>query len=146
MDKFTAKDNRTGVDSSGVAVKRTKTVLKSRTYFEGGYMKTVNEEVEVTDDEEVRAPAVSPLSRLLDIFVDRTCHPYSEEHGRGRAGTRPANGCRHASHLFKLGLLKTWGRFALFAMPTDRRPHDIIYSLLAFSGERVGGKNQGFIS
>lgn len=49
MDKFTA------VGGGGVAAKRTKTVLKSRTYMEGGYMKTVREEVEVTDDEEVRA-------------------------------------------------------------------------------------------
>lgn len=121
MDKFTAKGNGTGVDSSGVAVKRTKTVLKSRTYFEGGYMKTVNEEVEVTDDEEVRAPVVSPLSR---IFFDRTYHGYEEKRSRGRAEIRPANGCRHASHLFKL-LLKTWGRFALVAMLTDRRPLDI---------------------
>lgn len=48
MDKFTAK----GGGGGGVAVKRTKTVLKSRTYMEGGYMKSVCEEVEVTDDEE----------------------------------------------------------------------------------------------
>ena len=49
MDKFTAKS---GGGGGGVAVKRTKTVLKSRTYMEGGYMKSVCEEVEVTDDEE----------------------------------------------------------------------------------------------
>ncbi|CAM9688427.1 unnamed protein product, partial [Scytosiphon promiscuus] len=52
MDKFTAKGNGAAAGASGVAVKRTKTVLKSRTYFEGGYMKSVCEEVEVTDDEE----------------------------------------------------------------------------------------------
>lgn len=55
MDKFTARSNVGAPVGGGVAAKRTKTVLKSRTYMEGGYMKTVREEVEVTDDEEVRA-------------------------------------------------------------------------------------------
>lgn len=53
MDKFTGKK---GVAAGGrveVAEKRTKTVLRPRTYMEGGYMKLVNEEVEVTDNEEV---------------------------------------------------------------------------------------------
>eukprot|EP00904_Undaria_pinnatifida_P012960 jgi/Undpi1/8795/HiC_scaffold_25.g11257.m1 len=50
MDKFTAKAGGGGVN--GGAVKRTKIVQKTKTYMEGGYMKTVNEEVEVTDDEE----------------------------------------------------------------------------------------------
>lgn len=53
MDKFTAKGNGGGGSVGGVALKRTKTVLQNRTYMEGGYMKTVREEVEVTDDEEV---------------------------------------------------------------------------------------------
>lgn len=49
MDKFTAR----GEGNGNMTTKRTKIVLKSRTYMEGGYMKSVNEEVEVTDDEEV---------------------------------------------------------------------------------------------
>lgn len=49
MDKFTA---RNGVDSSGTRRKRTKVVLKGRKYVdEKGFLWTVNEEVEVTDDD-----------------------------------------------------------------------------------------------
>lgn len=60
MDKFTAK----GGGGGGVAAKRTKTVLKNRTYMEGGYMKSVCEEVEVTDDEEeVRVVLLALLGR-----------------------------------------------------------------------------------
>lgn len=60
MDKFTSKnevavngDGGDGGGEPGVRTKRTKIVTKTRTYMEGGYMKRVNEEVEVTDDEEV---------------------------------------------------------------------------------------------
>lgn len=52
MDKF-ARNNASGGDG-GVKVRRTKTVIQTKTYMEGGYMKTVSEEVEITDDEEVR--------------------------------------------------------------------------------------------
>lgn len=46
MDKFTAGERGT--------VKRTKIVRRVTTYVDhGGYMKTVQEEMEVTDDEEV---------------------------------------------------------------------------------------------
>lgn len=70
MDKFTAKSSAGG---GGVAVKRTKTVLKSRTYMEGGYMKSVCEEVEVTDDEVEVRRFFSLLFFLLgaDVFFLR---------------------------------------------------------------------------
>ena len=62
MDKFTARPEGTG---GGVA-KRTKIVLKTRTYMDGGYMKSVNEEVEVTDDEEAStAVGSADCSRVI---------------------------------------------------------------------------------
>lgn len=68
MDKFTAKAGGGGVN--GGAVKRTKIVQKTKTYMEGGYMKTVNEEVEVTDDEEevrVRVVLVTLLRKATNM-------------------------------------------------------------------------------
>ncbi|CAM9839333.1 unnamed protein product, partial [Laminaria digitata] len=54
MDKFTKAGGGGGGGGAngGVAVKRTKMTMVKKTYMEGGYMKTVNEEVEVTDDDE----------------------------------------------------------------------------------------------
>lgn len=66
MDKFTSKNGAAvngdgdGGGEPGVRTKRTKIVTKTRTYMEGGYMKRVNEEVEVTDDEEVIVVELPP--------------------------------------------------------------------------------------
>lgn len=54
MDKFTEKSGVATDGGEGVTAKRTKKVMQTRTYTDGGYMKKINEEVEVTDDEEVR--------------------------------------------------------------------------------------------
>lgn len=64
MDKFTRKG---GAGDGGAPAKRTKIVLQSRMYQEGSYMKTVCEEVEVTDDEEV-GRRLPPLRVLFYCF------------------------------------------------------------------------------
>lgn len=79
MDKFTAKGNGTAA-AGGVTAKRTKTVLKSRTYFEGGYMKSVCEEVEVTDDEEVRRCVSADETSSLGCMF-RPFHSADESRG-----------------------------------------------------------------
>lgn len=68
MDKFTAR----GGGNGDMPTKRTKIVLKSRTYMEGGYMKSVNEEVEVTDDDQVSTTVDSPRRILRGIDEKRS--------------------------------------------------------------------------
>lgn len=66
MDKFATKN---GIDQGGVRTKRTKTVLRKKTYMdEKGYMKMVNEEVEVTDDE------VSPSAHRMHDGENSVMH------------------------------------------------------------------------